>query len=122
MAGTAAELVSHLRKVQRLVMKDSEDSAFAQVFDQSRPGIRRGQDHVVEMGGVGAMPGHVGKADALALGPHGEFFLVKLPYALSALLDLISRFELGAEESGQNLGGEVAGAHIHPGVFVGLAP
>ena len=45
---------------------------------------------------------------------------IGLPDALARALDLLAVLELGVEEGGQDVGGQVAGADVDPGVFVHL--
>ena len=47
--------------------------------------------------------------------------MVGLPDATACGLDFGGAFELRAEEGRQDIGQQVAGAHVDPGVFIDLA-
>jgi hypothetical protein len=74
-------------------------------------------EHVV---GRAAFSGDVGEAYAVVFCPGGEAGFVAVPDAAACFVDGMQIFELGEEEGGRQVGHDVAGAEVDPGVFVDL--
>ena len=62
------------------------------------------------------------QANVVPAGPIAQVRGVKLPEAPALGLNMVAGLELGQQKSRQQVGGQVAGAHVNPGIFVGLTP
>ena len=69
-----------------------------------------------------AVRGDDRQADPALGGPGLQVLVVSLPDLLPPGLNRLPLFQLGIEDGGQQVGGQVARAQVDPGVFIHLAP
>src|SRR5262249_37206798 len=67
------------------------------------------------------MSGHHGAADSSAFGPRTQLHIVSLPYPAPMCLNRLPLLQLCVEESREDITHQIAGADVHPCVFVHLS-
>ncbi len=102
-------------------MEDRQNAALFEVLDQRLAARQVWQQQVEHVIGLDAVGWGEGQAHILGGGPGGKFVCIGVPDALADGLDMRVGLELRQEEGCQEIGGQVAGADIHPGVFIYLA-
>ena len=78
------------------------------------------QEQIEHVVGLLAVRGHEWKLHATISCPVLQSLIVVLPYLASPGLYPVLLFELGIQEGGENVRGQVARTHIYPGVLVYL--
>src|SRR5581483_4085861 len=107
--------------MERQIMKDAQNSACLEMIDQRLAlfeGRQQDVEHVIRLFTV---CWNDGQPDVAVFRPGRQMGSVKLPNTLSLRLNLVAGFQLRQQVRCQNIGWQIAGTQIRPGIFVHLA-
>src|SRR6476646_4863893 len=89
--------------------------------DQYLPALKRGHDHIKHVVTLFAFGWDNRQPDAVCFSPGSQPTRVGFPDLSSPRLNLIAVFELGAQERGQQIRGQIARSNVYPRVLVHFA-
>src|SRR5437879_2550744 len=107
--------------MQRHVVEDAQNAAGPKMRAERLALLQRRQEQVIHVIRLLTMARHDWKPNAALCGPVLERHIIALPDLLSARLDARSSLKLRIEKRCEQVGRQIARAHVHPGVLVHLA-
>src|SRR6266508_3230892 len=108
--------------MQRQIMKNSEYPAACEMRNQCLPCIKGRHDHMKHVVSLFAFGWDNREPHAVCFGPGSQVAGVGFPDLSPPRLNLITVFELCAEERGQQVRGQIARPDVYPRVLVHLTP
>src|SRR3954464_8967902 len=106
--------------MQRQIVKNSENAQPCKMRNQCLSGRERMRDHLEHVVSLFAIRRDKREPNAVGVSPGSKLMRVCFPNLSSLGVDVITMFELCAEERSQQVRRQIARPHIYPRIFVHL--